>query len=386
MSIRATQKQLRSTFIAPSKSCALPTAKVRVAADASKVLRPLPALVEIGYNMTKPKVRTDAEKTAVEGCHRLSTVRSTRASTRRCVVIRGAGRLAFKKDVLPPETKPSQPEPQTSTSMELGACAPAEDMLCQVFPSVNPRSEDLDGKEDDELRQCSSYVNDIYSYLRELEEKRPVKCNYLAGQEVDGNRRAMLVDWLVEVHMKLSLQEDTLFMTVTIIDHFLQDNPVSKTKLLLVGITALFIASKYEEMRFPHIKHFSSVTNYLCSTFQIHQMEKTILKALGFFVGFPLPPHFLRRASKIAEVDSEQYVLAKYLMELCIVDYDMVHFPPSRIAAAAFCLSLKLLDGCQLLPSLEHYMSYTESDLIPVMQHIAKNIVLLNKDVVQQKS
>ncbi|KAJ7412856.1 G2/mitotic-specific cyclin-B2-like protein [Willisornis vidua] len=307
MSIRATQKQLRSTSIAPSKSCALPTAKVRVVADDSKGLRPRPTLVDIGNNMTKPKVRADAEKTAVEGCHRLSTVRSTRASTRRCMVIRGARRFVFKKVVLPPETKPSQPEPQTSTSVEVGACAPAEDMLCQVFPSVNPRSEDLDGKEDDELSLCSSYVNDIYSYLRELEEKRPVKCNYLAGQEVNGNRRAMLVDWLVEVHMQFSLQEDTLFMTVTIIDHFLQ-------------------------------------------------------------------------------VGSEQYVLAKYLMELCIVDYDMVHFPPSRIAAAAFCLSLKLLDGCKLLPSLEHYMSYTESDLIPVMQHIAKNIVLLNKDVVQQKT
>ncbi|NXF80901.1 CCNB1 protein, partial [Sclerurus mexicanus] len=261
-----------------------------------------------------------------------------------------------------------------------------EDALCQAFSGVIFESEDLGVEDGDDPSLCSSYVKDIYNYLRHLEEKQPVKHNYLAGQEIDGNMRAITVDWLVKVHMKFNLQEETLFMTVAIIDHFLQNNPVSKTKLQLVGITALFLASKYEEMKFPHVADFSYVTNYSCSKFQIRQMEKKILKALGFFLGFPLPPHFLRRASKIAEVDSKQYVLAKYLMELCIVDYDMVHFPPSRIAAAAFCLSLKLLDGCKLLPSLECYMCYAESDLLPVMQHIAKNLVLLNKDVVKQKA
>ncbi|NXG15259.1 CCNB1 protein, partial [Grallaria varia] len=261
-----------------------------------------------------------------------------------------------------------------------------EDMLCQAFSGIILESEDLDMEDDDDPSLCGSYMKDIYNYLRHLEEKQPVKHNYLAGREIDGNMRAVVVDWLVKVHTKFSLREETLFMTVAIIDHFLQDNPVSKTKLQLVGISSLFLASKYEEVEFPHIADLTSVTDNSCSTSQICEMEKTILKALGFFLGFPLPLHFLRRASKIAEVDSEQYVLAKYLMELCIVDYDMVHFPPSRIAAAAFCLSLKLLDGCKLLPSLERYMSYTESDLLPVMQHIAKNLVFLSKDVVKQKA
>ncbi|NXC25509.1 CCNB1 protein, partial [Campylorhamphus procurvoides] len=270
--------------------------------------------------------------------------------------------------------------------VEEAACVPAEDMLCQAFSGVILECEDQDAEAGDDPSLCSSYVKDIYNYLRYLEEKHPVKYDYLAGHEIDGNMRAITVDWLVKVHMKFNLQEETLFMTVAIIDHFLQNSPVSKKKLQLVGITALFLASKYEEMQFPHLADFSYVTSNSCSKFQICQMEKRILKDLGFFLGFPLPPHFLKRASKIAEVDSQQYVLAKYLMELCIVDYDMVHFPSSRIAAAAFCLSLKLLNGCKLLPSLEHYMSYTESDLLPVMQHIAKNLVLLHQDVVKQKA
>ncbi|XP_027738164.1 G2/mitotic-specific cyclin-B1 [Empidonax traillii] len=85
------------------------------------------------------------------------------------------------------------------------------------------------------------------------------------------------------------------------------------------------------------------------------------------------------------KVDSKQYVLAKYLMELCIGDYDMDHLPPSGIAAAVFCLPLKLLNGCELLPSLQHYMFYTESDLLPIVQYMAKNVVLVNQDAATRR-
>lgn len=43
------------------------------------------------------------------------------------------------------------------------------------------------------------------------------------------------------------------------------------------------------------------------------------------------------------QADAEQHTLAKYLMELTLVDYEMVHFHPSEIAAAALCLAQKVL-------------------------------------------
>lgn len=59
-------------------------------------------------------------------------------------------------------------------------------------------------------------------------------------------------------------------------------------------------------------------------------METLILKELKFELGRPLPLHFLRRASKAGEVDVEQHTLAKYLMELTLIDYDMVHYHPLK--------------------------------------------------------
>nr|KAF6365912.1 cyclin B1 [Pipistrellus kuhlii] len=209
-------------------------------------------------------------------------------------------------------------------------------------------------------------------------EEQAVRPKYLLGREVTGNMRAILIDWLIQVQMKFRLLQETMYMTVSIIDRFMQNNCVPKKMLQLVGVTAMFIASKYEEMYPPEIGDFAFVTDNTYTKLQIRQMEMKILRALNFCLGRPLPLHFLRRASKIGEVDVEQHTLAKYLMELTMLDYDMVHFPPSQIAAGAFCLALKILNNGEWTPVLQHYLSYTEESLLLVMQHLAKNIVMVN--------
>ncbi|NXD83741.1 CCNB1 protein, partial [Halcyon senegalensis] len=267
--------------------------------------------------------------------------------------------------------------------MEVPGSAQSDNMLCQAFSGILLGVEDVDAEDGSDTSLCSSYVKDIYKYLRELEEKQPVRPKYLSGQEISGDMRAILMDWLVQVQVKFKLLEETLYMAAGIVDRFLQDNDVSNKTLQLVGVTALFIASKYEEIYPPQIADFACITDNTYTKTQIRQMEVKILQALDFSLGRPLPLHFLRRNSKIAKVDLKQHALAKYLMELSLLDYDMVHFPPSKTAAAASCLASKLLDGCEWTPTLQCYTSYSESDLLPVMQHLAKNVTLMNKGTIK---
>lgn len=82
----------------------------------------------------------------------------------------------------------------------------------------------------------------------------------------------------------------------------LQNSCVPKKMLQLVGVTAMFIASKYEEMYPPEMDDFAYITNNTYTKHQIRQMEMKILRVLSFGLGRPLPLHFLHRVSKIGEV------------------------------------------------------------------------------------
>lgn len=71
--------------------------------------------------------------------------------------------------------------------------------------------------------------------------------------EVNERMRAILVDWLIDVHTKFDLSLETLYLTINIIDRFLAIRNVPRRELQLVGISAMLIASKYEEIWPPEV-------------------------------------------------------------------------------------------------------------------------------------
>ncbi|XP_034761693.2 G2/mitotic-specific cyclin-B1-like isoform X2 [Acipenser ruthenus] len=338
-------------------------------------LRPRAVLGELENNgvVTAPAL----VKETASILHVLKPV-TTKMVLRKSSMIENAPGVQVPKRTATKQTSEECLQIQHSSPMETSGCAP-EDDLCQAFSDVLLNIKDVDSDDAEDPMLCSQYVKDIYNYLGQLEVVQAVRPKFLEGQEVTGNMRAILIDWLVQVQMKFRLLQETMYMTVGIIDRFLQVNPVPKKMLQLVGVTAMFLASKYEEMYPPEIADFAFITDHSCSTVQIRAIEMKILRVLQFSFGCPIALQFLRRASKIGEANAEQHTLAKYLMELTMVDYDMVHYPPSQIAAAAFALALKVLDFGEWTPTLQHYMNYTERSLIPVMQHIAKNVVKVNE-------
>lgn len=253
-----------------------------------------------------------------------------------------------------------------------------ESALCQAFSEALLTVEDVDEQDADQPQLCSEYVKDIYRYLHELEQQQAVRPHYMTGYDITGRMRALLIDWLVQVHSRFQLLQETLYLTVAVLDRFLQVQPVSRRKLQLAGVTAMLVACKYEEMYAPEVGDFAYITDNAFSKVQILEMEQVMLRTLKFQLGRPLPLHFLRRASKVANSDVERHTLAKYLMELTLLDYDMVHFHPSEIAAAALCLSQLLLEGLPWSPTQQHYSTYDEAHLKPIMQLIAKNVVQVN--------
>merc|ERR1711962_411527 len=170
---------------------------------------------------------------------------------------------------------------------------------------------DIDGVEEDQMNPqlCVEYAPAIYSYLRGVEEGLSIRKDFLHGCFVNGKMRGVLVDWLIEVHSQFKLLQETLYMTVYVIDKFLQIEgySVKRNKLQLVGVTAMFISSKVEEMYAPEINDFVYITDNAYTAGEIRQMELRILNTLGFNFSRPLPLHFLRRNSKAGDVDVQQH-------------------------------------------------------------------------------
>lgn len=140
--------------------------------------------------------------------------------------------------------------------------------------------DDIDKNDAGKITLESEYVKDIYSYLQHLEKKFSMPENYLAQQkEVTPKMRTVLIDWLNEVHLQFHLFTETYYLTVGIIDRYLQQYTVTSRKnLQLVGVAAMFLACKYEEMYPPMLKDFVFITDDTYSAGQIMTMEQHILK------------------------------------------------------------------------------------------------------------
>jgi len=176
-------------------------------------------------------------------------------------------------------------------------------------------------------------------------------------------------------------------MTVAIVDRFLQAIDLDKDRLQLVGVSAMFVAAKYEEMYAPEIGDFVYITDHSCSKQDIRATECLILRSLGFSIGRPLPIHFLRRYSKAAEADATKHSLAKYFLELALVQYPLTHYAPSLVAAAALWLSLTLLDPkFEWSPTLMHYTRYQVPDFAECLRRLCRVVVKTHSNEIKQQA
>lgn len=277
-----------------------------------------------------------------------------------------------------PQYEKSLPSPE---SMDVG-------QITEAF-SEQLLIEDIDSQDADNPQLCAEYAKDIYKYMKELECKFHVPPTYLEHQtDINERMRCILIDWLIQVHNRFKLLQETLYLTVSIIDRFLSRNRVEKCKLQLVGVTAMLIASKYEEMYAPEVRDFEYITDKAYSSAEIRAMEILMLKDMEYSLGNPLCLHFLRRNSRAGDATPEIHTMAKFLMELCLPEYSMLEYVPSQIAASALYLSLKLHKAGEWTATLQHYSSYSEADLLPCVRkiaHLVKNMFIAKQQAVKNK-
>ncbi|TYJ21894.1 hypothetical protein E1A91_A08G092500v1 [Gossypium mustelinum] len=189
---------------------------------------------------------------------------------------------------------------------------------------------------DDNPLEVAQYVDEIYQYYWTTEALNPSLENYMSIQkDITPHMRGILINWLIEVHLKFDLMQETLYLMVTLLDRYLSEVQIKKNEMQLVGLTTLLLASKYEDFWHPRVKDLISISAEAYTTEQVLKMEKLVLKELKFRLNVPTPYVFMLRFIKASQSDTKLEHLAFYLIELCLVEYEALKFKPSLLCASA---------------------------------------------------
>jgi cyclin B len=202
-------------------------------------------------------------------------------------------------------------------------------------------------------------------------------------EDLNNKMRSILVDWLVEVHHKFKLFPSTLWLCVNIIDRFLMKVQVKRARLQLVGISAFFIACKFDEVYPPEAKDFVHITDNAYTKQEMLAMESDILAALDYHVLVPTGFHFLSRYLNCIRASENTRLLASYYAERNLQEPHMLDVKPRVFAAAALYAALKqqsqrystkLGTASVWGRQLREESNLVEEDLIQCAQNIVKHV------------
>ncbi|XP_064359034.1 cyclin-P [Dromaius novaehollandiae] len=185
---------------------------------------------------------------------------------------------------------------------------------------------------------------------------------------VTAEMRALVVDWLVQVHEYLGLADETLYLAVHLMNAYMAVARVRVATLQLLGLACLFVACKVEESALPQVPartpgsrggaggdaaptaacrpqpaELCFLTAGAFSRRELLRMERKLLGHLRFKLHYTSPLLLLRLLAALGRCGPEVSQLAAYFLELSLLEAECVGFEPALLAAAALCLAQRVL-------------------------------------------
>ncbi|KAL4137290.1 hypothetical protein PRIC2_000812 [Phytophthora ramorum] len=265
----------------------------------------------------------------------------------------------------------SRPLPSMKPVVDMGLTRKTSPMV-DVIP-LSSEDHDIDSEDKNDPTMCWQYAEDITNYHLEMETKCKTSLYMARQSDITAKMRAILVDWLVDVHYKYGLLPQTLHIAVLLLDRYLEKSlTVERQRLQLVGVSAMFIAAKYEEIYPPEAVDFVKITDNAYTREQVFQMEAKMLAAVGYRVTFPTAFQFMKRFLKASRTcDDRVEHFAHYVIDRSLQEYKLIKYLPSTIAASAVHIArTQMRDSPAWSSTLEHHSSYSERSLMPCIDEL----------------
>lgn len=218
----------------------------------------------------------------------------------------------------------------------------------------------------DDPQHVAEYFPDIWRGLFAREKEFMPSPDFIQCQvpEINQRMRGVLVDWIADVHRKYKMAPATLFSAVNLMDRYIELSLVTRRDLQLVGVSALYVASKVEEYRPMTSDDCVYLTANAYTNEQVLTMETSLLSVLGFSV-YPVTVwNFLEVAQRANKCDMLHCRLIQAILELSLTEVGMIRYSPSHLTAAATLLSNEIFERRPLWPTpMVNYMNYSQEVL-----------------------
>ncbi|XP_006871585.1 PREDICTED: cyclin N-terminal domain-containing protein 2 [Chrysochloris asiatica] len=260
----------------------------------------------------------------------------------------------------PPQSPAASLDPEPPSAPLLGS-VPAGTNLYPGHPARPPGPWAPPGLEEAlgmlGLEGEREYAGDIFAEV--------MVCRTLPGRalprSVTPEMRALVVDWLVQVHEYLGLAGDTLYLAVHLLDSYLRSGRVRLHQLQLLGVACLFLACKVEECVLPESASLCFLGAGSFSRTQLLRAERRILNRLDFRLHHPGPLLCLGLLTALARSSPQVMLLATYFLELSLLEAEAAGWESGRRAAAALSLAHRVLHRTGPEPAL-----YSPEELGPL--------------------
>jgi hypothetical protein len=261
---------------------------------------------------------------------------------------------------------------------------PSKEALIDPMPDF-----DFDKESSIDPFSFSTFASDIFKYFKFRERAFRVENYYSKQRKFDQKARAMAVNWLVQVQESFELNHETLYMAVKIMDLYVSKIPshtIMKSRVQLVPCVALMLASKMEERCAPSVDDLVYLLEHVYTAGQMKELERDMLRVVGFDLGFPLSYSFLRRYARVMNVNLGLLTTARFYLELSLHYLKFCMESESKMAAACMLLALRVTKSGDWNPILEKYSGYQLKDIEQLMLEINHAVIRFNSDFRTLKS
>lgn len=225
----------------------------------------------------------------------------------------------------------------------------------------------------------NEYGNIIDKNMKELEKINSID-NCLIRHEITPALRARMIDWMIEVLTNFKFIDESFFLAVSIMDRFTKkkNESLAISNLHLIGITSMYIASKFEDLYPMRMKlAYEKIGHKKFPIDIIKTCEADILKTLGFLIHIPTALDYIKTYLKIIMNNHPEKELIKrmaiYLAKMNLHDYNFCSIKPSLQAAASIFVSVTLSEQIKKIYIINSQFIITMCNITGYQEEQIKN-------------